>query len=1114
MKIMRGKRKKIFIILIITYLYTKLNRIIICTAPEEPIYQISDSYTENIDGLIPIEHSDEMNTYYTQNTLDSMYNTYSHGYTNEITSDYYLGACDIEHSCVNNTEYAPPEAPYYSWSDLPCTSTDNTSYQNIEEHTQAQINDSYLNTAGPSSSYIEYVPNTAYNTWENEEKTEPLTYSELYSGIAKEAPSYVIMQTIPDNNTYVNTGNEYTDTGYTDTATETSINYSNINIEDMCSERKKLCTGLGKEPKINILQNIKITPSIASTSKNLELNTNSNQDINSELIEICASMGVNTDAAQLETIVVKNYSTEYTNLMSSMKRYKSRSYASKNRSMQKNKKIHDSTKLSDYRYGNLRPVMRDFVKSKKTLWMVLYECKGHDIVKLIFNLEELSRNKEVADSIFAPVGLPYYSGFMYDLYEYLLKNTPSYYRPFFEGASCKKKSSVLHAMALGNIYIKRELNIGWCAESIFYIAYFLNKEIGGNLSKETKLKRQLHAILGIPEIYEDLFYMPRSMLEDIKCNVLEIDKDIPGLKLQDKPKFLECLMIVCYLSDKTQGDMNSMFFSYAAIERLAIKYDWYTYTDTQMYIEIYRVFCMFYNYVSAIYCMTKQDILKKSFGSSTTDISESVLPIKTQKDRPEFVFNKKHTPVPSNYRMLFLGKETIVSQMYVKCRIKIIKKEINYKGVDKKLRRICEPLTYCIGNYTAVQLSFHHHYHIQFVDNTRHRVHVVHLPFYTSKTNGTIEYLYVHTIKDIVEHLKSTFGIQTPEDSPFTNNVYPFKYNRNRKTWSLISDDITLSKTMLDMHNLKHDVIFYHIEENIKTTEFVFVQFNTISMDIYTDKILAISKLEIQNRKQIEDDKNGIKPRIPLFFSKFISSAVHLSPYWLKTTKYEVKQIDSYTDLVPVEFLHYLIKEITRFIKPYRIIELNNTFVYIKNYYTDFFIIGLMSKYEDCGCYSMNIIQETDNENEVILEWLTHLPTSIEEYTNYCLDLSHSFANSSSESSISSNSKNRTLNLFLNMLKRKSEFMDMVCYGLLVGNKVNENETGTFPIICPTIRHFISKLKNQLTMSIDKYVPIINNIEGMTDIVISVKNTNYTKSKLGIHYDICDIIFRSYTLNL
>ncbi|KAI5167358.1 hypothetical protein NEIRO03_1872 [Nematocida sp. AWRm78] len=1134
MKIIRGKQKKIFIILIITYLYTKLNRIIIRTAPEERMYQISGGYTENTDELISTEHSGEMNRYYTQNTLDSMYNTYSQGYANGLISDCYFGVCDIEYPYVSNTKYAQTEALDYSSSSLPRTSTtDIASYQETYGHTQ--VNDSYLNTPGPSSSYIEHVPNTPYNTWRNEEKIEPLAYSELYSGIAKEAPSYIIMQTIPDNSTHANIDTididtEDTDTidtdtidvdtididtEYVDTAIEKNINYSNINTEDVGSKRRKLSMGLSKNSKFNILQDIRITSSTASTSKNLELNRNSDQDINSEIIEICASLGVNTDEVPSKPIVVKKYSTEYIYLMDNMKTYKSRSYASKCRSMQKNKKIYSSNRLCNYKYESLRPIMENLIKSFLTLWLVLYQCKGHDIGRLIYNIEELSRNREVADFIFAPAGLPYYSGFMSDLYAYLLKHTPSCYRRFFDRTPCNKKSSALHTTALGDIYIKRKLNIGWCAESIFYIAYFLNKEIGGNLSKETKLKRQLHAILGIPEIYEDLFYMPKSMIEDIRSIVLRIEKDEPGLKLQDRPKFLECLMIVSYLSDKAHEDMNSMLFSYVPIKQLANKYGWYTYTDTQVYIEIYKVFCMFYNYIDATYCITREDILRKSIGSSTTDISESVLFAKTPKCQTEFIFSKQHTPIPSSYKMMSQGKETIVSQKYVKCRIKIIKKEINYIGVGKKIRRICEPPTYSIGSYTAIQLSSHYHYHIQLVDNTRHRVHVVHLPFYTSKKNDTVKYLYVHTIKDIVEHLKNTFSIETPEDSPFTNNVYPFKYNRNKKTWSLISDDTTLSKTMLDMHNLKHDVVFYHIEENIKTTEFVFVQFNTISMDIYTDKITSISKLEVRNRHQIEDDKNGIKPRIPLFFSKFISSAVHLIPYSLKSTEYEVKLINSYTDLVPVEFLHYFIKEITRnFIRPYRIIELSNTFVYIKNYYTDFFIISLMREYEDCGCYSMNIIQDTTNKNEVILEWLTHLPAFIEEYTNYCIDLSHNFDNSSSACPMDINYKNRTLSLFLNMLQRKSELMDMVCYGLLVGNKVNENETSTRPILCPTIRHFISKLNNQLTLSIDKYVPILNNIEGMTDIIISVKNTNYTKSKLGVHYDICDIIFRSYTLHL
>ncbi|KAI5169667.1 hypothetical protein NEIRO03_2686, partial [Nematocida sp. AWRm78] len=320
-----------------------------------------------------------------------------------------------------------------------------------------------------------------------------------------------------------------------------------------------------------------------------------------------------------------------------------------------------------------------------------------------------------------------------------------------------------------------------------------------------------------------------------------------------------------------------------------------------------------------------------------------------------------------------------------------------------------------------------------------------HIPFFVSNENNAAKYNYMHTLEDIVDLIKRIFHIVNRKKSIFVNNVYPFKYNRAEKTWSLVTKpnntevkrkklEITeneMNKTMKEMHNSGFDVVFYYIKENIETTEFVFAQFNPIDGTV----INKAYEEDKEEAKKLFDGCmiNRTAPRISLFLPKLMTSAIHLGPYVLKSEMYQSKSLGDYQDLVPVEFsnwLDYLANKNTSNQK--KLIEIVKEYKRCINYYSDFVILSINQPYEDCDCYGICIGQLAFNNTCIVIEWYAKRNFCIEEYTNYHLLITPSITNNFINNIKRNNSCQELLLSFLNIFQRKHVSQDMLYYGICI----------------------------------------------------------------------------------
>ncbi|OAG32475.1 hypothetical protein NEIG_01398, partial [Nematocida sp. ERTm5] len=149
-----------------------------------------------------------------------------------------------------------------------------------------------------------------------------------------------------------------------------------------------------------------------------------------------------------------------------------------------------------------------------------------------------------------------------------------------------------------------------------------------------------------------------------------------------------------------------------------------------------------------------------------------------------------------------LGKYSLKAQKFFKSITKI-------KNIDKiENRGLIRSIGTSNINYNVLfsentpLLTIKDHYHVQFVDNERHTVTMIHLPYYIhKKENGTTINYQLHDIRDIVDYLKSIFNIRRSGGNYNIVGVHPFKYSRKDKTWSLITEESDLNKTIQIIEN-------------------------------------------------------------------------------------------------------------------------------------------------------------------------------------------------------------------------------------------------------------------------------------------------------------------------
>ncbi|KAI5168274.1 hypothetical protein NEIRO03_2532, partial [Nematocida sp. AWRm78] len=120
------------------------------------------------------------------------------------------------------------------------------------------------------------------------------------------------------------------------------------------------------------------------------------------------------------------------------------------------------------------------------------------------------------------------------------------------------------------------------------------------------------------------------------------------------------------------------------------------------------------------------------------------------------------------------------------------------------------------------------------------------------------------------------------------------------------------------------------------------------------------------------------------------------------------------------------------------------------------------------------------------------------------------------------NSCQELLLSFLNIFQRKHVSQDMLYYGICIYTERKTSKSYIIPILCPKMKtrlqellnennemhHMLSSELKKKIARLKKYInENIRDIHNVSRIHITVKSVNYTKSKLGLHYNILNIFF-------
>ncbi|OAG32420.1 hypothetical protein NEIG_02525 [Nematocida sp. ERTm5] len=767
----------------------------------------------------------------------------------------------------------------------------------------------------------------------------------------------------------------------------------------------------------------------------------------------------------------------------------------------------------------------DAINKSKNIWIALHLEKRDNIQLGLGFIRHLSKYPAELKKTFKDCGLTYYKEVFIDLNSYLTKQCRFCYNEPVDRLKCDSYTSIVkpYNITLGDIYIKKDINLLWHAESLWssYISHYIQNSTSTDteeLQKDLDLKRKLLLILCIPEIYEDLFYMQYDEINLVKNNILFQCYNKTAINICN----LFCIIEYLYGSIHSNNDIVEK--SYKNIKANILGSLLYEMDNIQIYQLVYKVFTYFYRYSECLY-----KINTNLYKEASRD---------PKKSNSNYLSIQQYTPRPDNDISVYRGTATIMLAHYNAFSI-----SFKYCNKDDLKPRFLDNILYksieCSNIHkNIVELSYSNHYHVQLVDNHTHRVHIIHLPFFVDTKDNVITYHYIHTIKRILEYIQKITHHRLYTRYAWTNNIHAFKYNRKNKTWSIVTlpvenkgtkkgqnskilgkNSADLDKTIEEMDRLGFDVVFYYIQENIERAEFIFAQFNPIGAEV----VNAAYKENQEEAKKLFDGytKNMHAPRIPLFLSKLTIPAVHSGSYVLKSEEYETKKLLDYQDLVPIEFSNWLDSITEKTDQSQTIIELLKKYRHEIHYYSDFYILDKNTPYEDYDCYAMEIQQiKFECSNIIKILWLAKRQFYIGEYTNYELSLWSNNINCTT-AGLKKMTKRKTLSLFLDTLQRKHTSQDMLCYGICIYTRKSTDQSFTIPLTCPEMKTRMNELLTKNNKMHSMLSPILKeNIEDLKTYInqapyilpdisrihISVKNVNYTKSKLGLHYNILNSV--------
>ncbi|KAI5193019.1 hypothetical protein NEMIN01_2363 [Nematocida minor] len=292
-------------------------------------------------------------------------------------------------------------------------------------------------------------------------------------------------------------------------------------------------------------------------------------------------------------------------------------------------------------------------------------------------------------------------------------------------------------------------------------------------------------------------------------------------------------------------------------------------------------------------------------------------------------FYEKAAVIEKKNKYVLAGKCIIKNQMHMKCKVAVD------TAAEDRDRRLLSPEYSFEENRWVVAPDAPAHYHVYYVENTLGQVRVLCMPMY--KEPGSGEEFYVHTIGDTVAYIKQLYGIKDSSDV-----VHPFKVNRETKEWSYIKTEEGYRKqTVKDLRG--HEVVFYHIEEDIRTTKFTFAEFR--SLNPYSEEVIFI----------------------PLFLTPLMRSAVGLGLFVVMAEEHKEMDSIKFENREPDTYVYDY-----KYMGPY--------YLDMYTYYNNLYI--LPNRIQNAECYSMCCQLRKEENGTLRAVWHVKVPGGADEYTH------------------------------------------------------------------------------------------------------------------------------------
>ncbi|KAI5159625.1 hypothetical protein NEPAR05_2505, partial [Nematocida parisii] len=296
--------------------------------------------------------------------------------------------------------------------------------------------------------------------------------------------------------------------------------------------------------------------------------------------------------------------------------------------------------------------------------------------------------------------------------------------------------------------------------------------------RDIKLKKKLNIILLIPEVYEDFYKMPQSAVNSFvnkpnitANNIEEFSKNHNNIY---RIALHNIKHIISYFMGTAQKNTEVIESSYTEIQKIGFENRMIQHWDSaEVFALVYAAVQIFYRH--------------KFFLQQVSYDEQKSIKYKTPLMHVGLCFKEPYLKI--------LGASTVATKKYFKS-FSTLKKIIIKPNVFSSSSYTMHKIMKASGNKNN-EISIKDHYHIQCVNNSKHTVEIAHIPYYIHRQkNGKKVKREFHTIKYIALHLRKIFSIGYNQIGQNIGKIYPFKYSREDKTWSLITDKSDLNKTV------------------------------------------------------------------------------------------------------------------------------------------------------------------------------------------------------------------------------------------------------------------------------------------------------------------------------